>query len=470
MAGSLTGVFLPNIILDESNYPCWLFRLESFLKGHKLYEYVDGTKPYPPSSEAQAYSEWQIADQNVINVLGQTLGPAAIRCVVGSKTSKEMWGNLKEKFAAPNRQHIVQLKTNFQSIKKGGDSIEIFLDKIKSAKDALETVGVHLKDEDVVVTVLAGLPAEYAAIKTVIRAQSDSCSLGELKTLLKGAEYDIEQEQLTSVLPMTAMIATSNSKSTPESTGSSVYNDPQQTSSMVDKEDYVVSCKGVSVDAYDNTPFIAFYANTGRGRGGRFQPVFRRGTLGGRGGNNGRMFGQFSNSNSPSNRGVSCQLCGRPGHIARNCYDLANYGGFAQIQHGCQYCGKRNHTADRCFHLIGFPNQGVSSTSSAGNNGGAGMVAAKGSGQGPAFWLADSGATNHMTGDVQLLHNLTEYPTTDTVQIGNGENLHISHTGNSTLGVLAMSNVLLIPQLAANLLSPYQLCKQNNCRVILDDL
>lgn len=43
-----TTVYLPTILLDETNYPTWLFRLDSFLKGQNLYGFVDGTLPCPP--------------------------------------------------------------------------------------------------------------------------------------------------------------------------------------------------------------------------------------------------------------------------------------------------------------------------------------------------------------------------------------------------------------------------------------
>ncbi|PRQ53223.1 hypothetical protein RchiOBHm_Chr2g0164131 [Rosa chinensis] len=38
----------------------------------------------------------------------------------------------------------------------------------------------------------------------------------------------------------------------------------------------------------------------------------------------------------------------------------------------------------------------------------------------PQFWLADTGATNHMTSNPQLLSNLVQYPAADEVQIGQG--------------------------------------------------
>lgn len=45
--------------------------------------------------------------------------------------------------------------------------METYLDKIKDDSYALETVGVF-HDEDIVVTVLRGLPSEFAATKTII--------------------------------------------------------------------------------------------------------------------------------------------------------------------------------------------------------------------------------------------------------------------------------------------------------------
>lgn len=210
-------VYLPTILLDDTNYPSWFFRLEAFLKGQNLFGFVDGSLPCPAkfvldsdgnSTLNSEYEAWCIQDQSIINMIGQTLSSAATSCAVGSKTAFDLWRNLRNKFAASSRQNILQLKTNLQSIRKGSDSIEVYLDKVKVARDALETVGVFLDDEDVIVTVLRGLPSEYNAIKGVIRAQAVTSTISDLKTLLKATEIDLEADSLSSVtLPLTAMVA-----------------------------------------------------------------------------------------------------------------------------------------------------------------------------------------------------------------------------------------------------------------------
>ncbi|PRQ41816.1 putative transcription factor interactor and regulator CCHC(Zn) family [Rosa chinensis] len=174
-----------------------------------------------------------------------------------------------------------------------------------------------------------------------------------------------------------------------------------------------------------------------------------------------------NNIANPGAGPLTCQLCGKVGHGAKTCRTLSNYqqGNNNYSTTGCQYCGRQGHTAERCYFIIGFPGQQQQQSSEPVN--GTAMLAA--SNLAPQFWLADTGATNHMTSNAQLIDNAVSYPATDTVQVGNGNHLKITHSGSTTLGPLLLDNVLLIPELAAHLLSIYQLCKQNNCSVWFDE-
>ncbi|CAL8168658.1 unnamed protein product [Prunus armeniaca] len=48
-----------------------------------------------------------------------------------------------------------------------------------------------------------------------------------------------------------------------------------------------------------------------------------------------------------------------------------------------------------------------------------------------SLWYADSGATNHITHDLNNLSLKSSYPSTDKVIVGSGEGLDIAHTGSS---------------------------------------
>ncbi|KAM1547885.1 hypothetical protein ACFX1Z_009145 [Malus domestica] len=56
------------------------------------------------------------------------------------------------------------------------------------------------------------------------------------------------------------------------------------------------------------------------------------------------------------------------------------------------------------------------------------------------IWLTDSGATNHMTHDLNNLSLASPYPQHDTVQTANGEGLQVTHIGDSLLRTLYKAN------------------------------
>lgn len=67
----------------------------------------------------------------------------------------------------------------------------------------------------------------------------------------------------------------------------------------------------------------------------------------------------------------------------------------------------------------------------------------------------------------------TPYSSTEKVTGANGEGLDIAHIGSSTLHTpshnFKLNSVLHVPQLSQHLLSVHQLCKDNNCRCIIDE-
>ncbi|XP_040363261.1 uncharacterized protein LOC121049575 [Rosa chinensis] len=196
-----------------------------------------------------------------------------------------------------------------------------------------------------------------------------------------------------------------------------------------------------SFNAFDpNMPMTGFLAGRGTPRfnGGRNNYASN--------GNNGLNFLGRGNAGFPNNNAgllnnnagfrnpIIYQIYGENGHVARTCRSISNVlnqqqGIFNQNSGGCQVCGRFNHTAERCYHIIGFPNQQPQTSTQAmtpqqngmmaGNAGmmlGNAMLAA--ATQAPQYWLADTGATNHMTNEVQLLNNVAPYPHTDAVQVG----------------------------------------------------
>ncbi|KAF3648741.1 hypothetical protein FXO38_18039 [Capsicum annuum] len=81
-------------------------------------------------------------------------------------------------------------------------------------------------------------------------------------------------------------------------------------------------------------------------------------------------------------------------------------------------------------------------------------------------WYPYSGATHHLTNDMQNMVVRGEYMGNDQIHIGNGTGLTISHFGNAILPIVSrplhLSNVLLVPRITKNLLSVAKFTSDND--------
>lgn len=118
---------------------------------------------------------------------------------------------------------------------------------------------------------------------------------------------------------------------------------------------------------------------------------------------------------------IICQLCDKPGHGAKTCRSR----------------GKPSWP--QAHYLNGEPG-------SSNNN-----------------WILDSGATHHITSDLQNLSMQSEYAGSEDVIVGNGNGISISHIGSSTVDSpstsFTLDNILCAPLIKKNLISVSQFCR-----------
>jgi len=136
----------------------------------------------------------------------------------------------------------------------------------------------------------------------------------------------------------------------------------------------------------------------------------------------------------------------------------------------CQICRIQGHTAKYCpfykFIPIAAPNNNNSgllkspwqpkahfATNSPHNN----------------AWLLDSGASHHVTSDLNNLSLHTPYNGPDDIMIGDGTGLPITHTGSTSLfhsnKEFSLTDVLYVPNITKNLISISKFCISNNASI-----
>eukprot|EP00268_Persea_americana_P030078 TRINITY_DN29121_c0_g1_i1.p1 TRINITY_DN29121_c0_g1~~TRINITY_DN29121_c0_g1_i1.p1 ORF type:complete len:179 (+),score=29.74 TRINITY_DN29121_c0_g1_i1:418-954(+) len=155
--GSLISVKLSN-----HNYLLGRSQFMPVLWANGLIGFIDGGYPCPseflvdsngvPTKEPNPkFVEWIQQDQNVLCWINATLTETVLAHVVGLSSAQAVWTALEKHFASISRSHIIQLKTQLQSAKKGTQSITDYIQKIKHLSDSLASASSPLDDDGLVI-------------------------------------------------------------------------------------------------------------------------------------------------------------------------------------------------------------------------------------------------------------------------------------------------------------------------------
>ncbi|KAA8538325.1 hypothetical protein F0562_027852 [Nyssa sinensis] len=285
--------------------------ISSILRAHSLIGYIDGTHPCPSKfvqDEGGAgttqinpdYQIWNTQDQALMTLLNATLSQTALSHVIGYSTSREAWLALERRFSASTRSNILQLKSALHNISKGKDSTDLYIQKIKQARDGLASVSVLIEDEDILIYVLNGLPQEYNAFKTSITTRSENITLEEVYAMLKIEEQTIEsvhKQNHTSPFPG-AMMASNYRPTLSSNRGYSPFNS---------------SSRGRRRGRLNNRGKMNSFGRFHLPNFGQSNPLFSP------------KQPQQSNQRSNNSQPVVCQICNKNGHSALDCYHRLDF-------------------------------------------------------------------------------------------------------------------------------------------------
>ena len=126
----------------------------------------------------------------------------------------------------------------------------------------------------------------------------------------------------------------------------------------------------------------------------------------------------------------------------------------------CQYCEKSGHSARTCYKIPGYPNKPRNPYAHVA------QATRPSYPPPPPSWLFDSGASHHITNDMENLSIKSDYNGSDNLQVANSKHLPITHIGSAKISTLSshlkLSNILCVATVTQNLISVSQLCQTNN--------
>ncbi|VFR03340.1 unnamed protein product [Cuscuta campestris] len=259
--------------LEDNNYPSWSSTVKATLVAHRLFEYVDGTLMPPPTTIPNekapaaadkepavkpnpAYEQWSIIDAQLRASLLAILSRSVQNLVHLCPTASAIWDHLHQRY----------------------------IDGALKLVTALALAREPVPEQDVILSVLRGLPSEYASLKQNIRTNIAKLTFNEVSSWLLSEELNVQIEQ-------NLHLGSSSSGSTELPT--------------------------------------ALYANSYRdgGQRGRGRGRGRGRMTGNKGG--GRFGGRASyaqpdgrgRGSAPRNPSLICQICGRSNHGAWQCWN-----------------------------------------------------------------------------------------------------------------------------------------------------
>ena len=342
--------------LDVDNYATWSVKMKFLLITKGLWA------PITAQGDVNA-----AADEKALALIGLFVQDHHLGTVANAKSAKEAWMSLENIYQAKSNARRLWLKRELNSLRKvANEPLTKYVARAVDIRSQLAAAGHDIKEDEVVMSVLAGLPAEYNVVVAVLETSNDALKLDDVLAKLLPVEQRAQASE-----------ATSDSKAFFSSKPSKPPSDvrPPYQSALRDSKD--------------------------------------------------------------------CSYCRKKGHVVEECRKK-----FWDEGHP-----RRTEPPHRSGYLDNGYNAHYAPANPQHN-----FALGAANDEWNQEWVLDSGASYHITGNVNRMVNLREPEADITITFGNGNRAKVMGIGNVVLHLgdsktLTLKEVLYIPESTANLLS-----------------
>lgn len=157
--------------LDVDNYSTWSIKFKAMLAVKGL------TKAIPGDDDVDVD-----CDQKALALMVLSVRDHHLSMLAECRTAKEAWDALETAYKAKSAARRMQLRRELAKLTKAtGEPVSKYLARASAIKDELSVTGHKVEDDDLVTSILAGLPSEYDTMVEILTAGE---SISDLSTLL----------------------------------------------------------------------------------------------------------------------------------------------------------------------------------------------------------------------------------------------------------------------------------------------
>ncbi|KAK1644724.1 hypothetical protein QYE76_062529 [Lolium multiflorum] len=177
----------PTQLLTRDNALIWKALVVPALRGACVLDLVEGEDKAPDkvletedsngkkvTIQNPNYASWIARDQQVLRWLLNALSPDVLTHVIGLETSAEVWEALNSHVSASSKSRVQHLRTALVETKKNTMSVEKYFSKMKTIAQELAAAGKPIDDDELVWYVLKNLGGEYNNLITAVRANPNT--------------------------------------------------------------------------------------------------------------------------------------------------------------------------------------------------------------------------------------------------------------------------------------------------------
>ena len=178
-------------LLDTDNYVTWSTKTRLELLKKSLWSIVQNGAD---KDDEQAAKD----NDRAYALIGLRVKDYHLNTVASTTSAKELWDTLASSFQAKSNAKRLLLRRELNTLsKRAEEQIPQYVARAKSIWTALIATGYDCKESEVTLSVLAGLPAEYDMIVTVLTTTDDELALDDIIPKLLPMEQKLSSQRET---------------------------------------------------------------------------------------------------------------------------------------------------------------------------------------------------------------------------------------------------------------------------------